>query len=408
MVLVQTALSAPYLGGGTVDVAATCNTAGYTLSGTTTASVSAVTGKATFADLSLDKVATSCTLTFSFAGLSDLDSSAFAISAGEAVSMEFTVQPTSVASDTSISPSVEVTLYDAGGNVATGETGTVQVVLTSGTGALSGTLSRSVASGVATFDDLSIDLASGGKVLQATTAIGTVSPVSSASFTVAPGSPDRVEFVNQPGGGVAGAAWSSPGNQPSVRLVDAAGNLVSGSGATVSLVVTGGETLLGTTSGASLSTGTAAFSDLYMNAAGTYTLETATAGASVTEATSAGFNVVPGAPFQLAWDMPSTTTTGGVALAAFTVTIQDEQGNTVDTDENVGLTLSATPAAGGGAMSGSISVAAAAGVTTFSDISLDVASAGPEYTILATSASSALTATAARDGRCRSGGGAGL
>jgi hypothetical protein len=82
----------------------------------------------------------------------------------------FLQQPTDTAAGQTISPAVAVAVVDQHGNVATGDsTDTVTLSLSpnpSG-GTLSGTLTLTVSSGVATFGDLSIDLAGSGYTLHA-------------------------------------------------------------------------------------------------------------------------------------------------------------------------------------------------------------------------------------------------
>src|SRR5439155_13404437 len=76
-----------------VTVAIGTNPGGGTLSGTTT--VSASSGIATFANLSLDKIGTGYTLAFSSSGLTSATSSPFNVTVGPPAKLLFVQQPTS-------------------------------------------------------------------------------------------------------------------------------------------------------------------------------------------------------------------------------------------------------------------------------------------------------------------------
>lgn len=82
----------------------------------------------------------------------------------------FSVQPTDAGPNIAISPAVEVTIYKFDGTVQDGLTGNITVALGKNpTGAtLSGTLTQPVVSGVATFNDLSLDRMGTGFTLLAT------------------------------------------------------------------------------------------------------------------------------------------------------------------------------------------------------------------------------------------------
>src|SRR3989441_9544559 len=75
---------------GNVTVAIGTNPAGGTVSGTTT--VAAVSGVATFSNLSIDKSGTGYTLAAIATGLSDATSAAFTITSGPATHLVFTVR----------------------------------------------------------------------------------------------------------------------------------------------------------------------------------------------------------------------------------------------------------------------------------------------------------------------------
>ena len=84
----------------------------------------------------------------------------------------FLQQPTDTAAGQMISPAVTVEVVDQFGNVVTSDnsdTVTLAIGSNPGGGTLSGTLTVTVSGGIATFSDLSIDLAGDGYTLHAST-----------------------------------------------------------------------------------------------------------------------------------------------------------------------------------------------------------------------------------------------
>src|SRR5207247_1470371 len=73
------------------------------------------------------KVGTGYTLTATGAG--STTSAAFNITAGTATQLVFSVQPSTSTAGAAITPAVEVTAQDAGGNTATGLTGNITVAI---------------------------------------------------------------------------------------------------------------------------------------------------------------------------------------------------------------------------------------------------------------------------------------
>jgi len=141
--------------------------------------VNAVSGVATFADLSVDKVGRGYTLRATTAGASGATSAPFDITASppppQATQLVFTVQPTKTSPGATITPAVEVTAVDDQGRVATSFTGFITVTKGHdaslfGNAVLSGTKSVRAVNGVARFGDLSIDQAGNGYTLQAAAA----------------------------------------------------------------------------------------------------------------------------------------------------------------------------------------------------------------------------------------------
>ncbi len=142
-----------------VTLALGANPGTSTLGGTLTRTVSA--GVATFADLTVDDVATGYTLTAtSSPAHPPVDSDPFDIAPGPAAQLVFSGEPTDTAPGDTLTPAVEVTIEDAAGNVVAADNSTtVTLALGSNPGAstLGGTLTQTVNGGVATFGDLTLD-----------------------------------------------------------------------------------------------------------------------------------------------------------------------------------------------------------------------------------------------------------
>ena len=364
---------------GNVTLTIGANVSGGTLTGTTT--IAAAAGVATFATLSIDKAGAGYTLLANASGVTTATSAPFTITAGSAAQLVFSVQPTAAVAGTVIAPAVKVTARDALGNTATTFTGNVTVAIAAnpGGGSLSGTATVAALSGVATFSNLSINKSGAGYTLSAVAA--GVTGATSASFTIAPGTATQLAFTIQPGTTTAGAAVT-PAIQ--VAALDALGNTATGYTGTVAIAIAtnpAAGTLSGTPSIAAVA-GVATFADLSIDKSGAgYTLSATATG--LTAATSTAFAIVPGPASQLVITIqPSNTTGGAVITPAVRVTARDALGNTATgfTGE-VTATIQANP--GGGALSGTSVVAAAAGIANFSTLSIDKAGSG--YTLAVSS-----------------------
>lgn len=102
--------------------------------------------------------------------------------------------------------------------------------------------------------------------------------------------------------------------------------------------------------------------------------------------------VTPGAPAALAFSVQPTNTVAGVGIApSVQVAIVDAYGNVTPSTASVTLAVGTNP--GGGTISGTLTVAAVAGVATFPGVSIDKAGVG--YTLAASSAGLAGAASAA-------------
>jgi hypothetical protein len=183
------------------------------------------------------------------------------------------------------------------------------------------------------------------------------------------GQPTQLGLVTAPSNSAqAGVAFSQ---QPVVQLRDAFGNDVSSGGTEVIATVTaGGGTATYTAPVTTDAEGLATFTDLAIGGpvAGTAQTVTFSFGGAITTL-SATVQLTPGPAAQLVMvTEPSTPVQAGWAFATQpAVSITDQYGNQVDTD----LAVTASLASGDPALAGTTSVAAVAGVATFTDLRVD-------------------------------------
>ncbi|HXV91427.1 MAG TPA: hypothetical protein VD707_08660 [Gemmatimonadales bacterium] len=375
-------IATDYISNVTLTITGGTGTPGATLSGTRT--VAAVAGVATYSTLSIDRSGTGYTLTATASGLTGAVSATFNITPGSATVLAFTVQPTTGPAGQAIAPPVQVTARDALGNTATGFSGNVTVAITPGTGpasaVLSGTRTVAAVAGIATFSTLSIDTVNTGYRLTATAT--SLTPDTSNAFSITPGTATRLAFTVQPSATPAGSSIS-----PSVRVAaqDAQGNTATSFTGNITLAIAtnpAGGVLSGTTTVGAAS-GVAIFSGLSIDKAGTgYTLRATASG--LTQATSVAFDITSSSATQLAFTaQPTNEAAGATITPAIQVTARDAQGN-VATGYigNVTVTITGGTGTPGATLSGTRTVAAVAGVATFSTLSIDRAGTG--YTLTAT------------------------
>ncbi|MFH1390596.1 MAG: Ig-like domain-containing protein [Candidatus Margulisiibacteriota bacterium] len=203
------------------------------------------------------------------------------------------VQPTSAVAGTIISPSVQVIIQDADGNTDTADNSTpvtIAIANNPGGGTLAGTLTKTAAAGIVTFNDLSINKTGTGYTLNAS-ASGLTSAITD-SFNISPATAAQVVFSVQPA--------TTPANSvitPEVQVLiqDALGNNIVSDSSTQVTVSLGSNPAGGTLAGTLTKTatnGTVVFNDLSSNNPGSgYTL---TANASgLTAAVSNAFTISP-------------------------------------------------------------------------------------------------------------------
>jgi len=338
------------------------NPTGATLAGTTARQASA--GIATFDDVSVRKTGT-YTLVASSGASTAATSASFAISPAAASALAFTVQPADCVAGATLAPAVAVAVQDAWGNtVASSTAGIALAFATNPTGAsLLGTTSHVAAGGVALFGDLSIRKAG---TYSFSASSGSLSAATSASFTVSPGSGFLV-FSVQPSDSVAGAMLS-----PSVVVAvqDGFGNVLTTSAANVTVALgsnPAGATLLGSTT-RTASAGIAVFNDLNLQKTGAFTLTAASP--PLAGATSTSFAVTPAPAASLSFSaQPSATVAGALFSPSVAVEVLDSFGNrATGSTASIALSFASNPT--GATLLGTVTRTAAAGLATFSDLSI--------------------------------------
>ena len=206
--------------------------------------------------------------------------------------MQFLQPPANVQIGATIAPEVQVQAFDINGQPLSNAA--ILISLASGSGTLSGTLTRSTdAGGIAHFNDLSVNQA-GPKMLAVAPVIASIPPTNSALFSVI-GPAVALAFTTSPGPAFAGIPFAQ---QPILKTVDAFG-APSTSGLPLSLQISVSLTnsagnLLGTTTcdlGTGGGNGVRAFSDLAVSVASTNAQILAVAGSASYGNPVAGMNI---------------------------------------------------------------------------------------------------------------------
>src|SRR5262245_15676944 len=366
-----------YAGNVTMELVAGSGTPGASLVGTRT--VAAVGGIATFATLSVNRSGTGYALSVRASGLVGASSLPFDVAAGAVTQLVFTAQPVTTTAGATFTP-VQVAAQDSLGNTVPNFTDAVTMTIGTnpGGGTLSGTSTVTAVGGVATFSTLSIDKVGTGYRLAATS--GSLTRASGA-FSIGAGAATQLSFSVQPATETAGATIS-----PAVRVaaLDAFGNPATSFSGTVSIAIgtnPAGGTLSGTQAVTAIS-GVAVFSTLSIDKVGSgYTLFATATG--LTGVASTAFGITPANASLLSFSVQPTAAIAGDPIApAIVVTAHDAFGNpATGFSGNVTVDLTVGTGAPGANLRGTRTVAAIAGVATFS--TLNVNRSGTGYTLSA-------------------------
>ncbi len=366
------------------------NPGGGSLWGTLT--IAAVSGVATFSDISIDKAGSGYTLDATSTGLTTATSAGFNITVGPATQLVYSVEPTNATSTTSIAPSIQVQALDDGGNLVPTMTAPVTLAINSNpsNGILSGTVTVSAVGGEATFSDITIDKAGNAYTLDATSPA--LSAATSASFDITMGSATRLAYSVEPTNAVSTASIAPA---IKVQILDDGGNQVSTATNQLTLAINdnpGNGTLSGTLTVSAVA-GEATFSDVSIDKRGTgYRLVVGASG--MTSDVSEEFNIVASdEAIQLAFSVqPTDSVSLATLVPALKVQVLDAGGNLVETAQDpIELGIISNP--GGGTLAGTLTVIAVGGEATFNDLSIDRAASG--YSLVASA--SGLTSVISSD-----------
>jgi uncharacterized repeat protein (TIGR02543 family) len=334
-----------------------------TLSGTLTQLTNA-SGIATFNNLSINQIGSKI-LTTASTGLLSTVSGLFTITPGPASQVVFIQEPTNTTAGGTISPSITVQLRDALGNNVSSSGVAITLALTTGTGTLSGTTTRTTnGSGLAVFDDISINLAGSKNLTASSTSL--TSDISNA-FTIAVGSASVLAIVQQPTNTTAGVNISP---SITVHVQDGFGNDVSGAGVSIDMTISSGTGILGgSTSRNTTGAGVATFNNLNITTAGVKVLTASSTG--LTSAVSNSFTILPASASQVVLiQQPTNTTAGATITPAVTAQIRDTFGNDVTT---AGTPVTMSLSSGTGTLSGTTSqLTNSSGLATFSDLIINL------------------------------------
>jgi hypothetical protein len=328
-----------------------------------------------------------------FAGSDTVDSDVFDITAGAAHHLAFTTHPADpTAAGAGLLPAV--TIQDAYDNTVTGDDRTITLSFAANPGgaALNGTISKTTAGGIASWEageGLHITIAADGYRLRAShdgASFAGPDTADSNAFNIIATAAHHLEFSTDPVSSMAGEALL-----PAVTIQDAYGNTVTGDERIITLILmnANGATLNGTASllttdgvaqwtvGQAMNVTTPGI-DYYLRASH----NGAAFGGSDT-ADSASFAITHNVPHHLAFTAQPVNTISGQNLLP-EVTIQDAYDNTCDTDNRtIILTIAANP--GGAALNGTAALISHDGVAAWTALeTLNITNAATGYTLRAT------------------------
>jgi hypothetical protein len=327
----------------------------------------------TFAGL----VNTNYTLSASAGGLTSATSTPFTVTFGAAAKLVFTTQPVGGASGAVLSTEPVVKVEDSAGNVVTNASMTITLSASGGT--LAACSGLSAVSGVVNVTKCTIaGLVNTNYTLSASTS--GLTSATSTTFTVTFGAATTLVFSTQTNGVASSSATTAFTTQPVVKVEDSAGNVVTNYASSVSLTISSGETLSCTAGTSKTPTsGVVTFSGCAGTAyASGVTLTAASSG--LTSLTSASFDISNVATQLVFSVQPSNATHGSTITPPVVVSVEDSSGRVVTTST---ASIATAIGTGTGTLSGTTTVTALNGVSTFS--TLVISARGTGDTLVATS-----------------------
>jgi type II secretory pathway pseudopilin PulG len=379
----------------TVGVAITpgTGTTGAVLSG---CSSSESTGATTFAGCKINLAGSGYTLTATDGSLPSVTSNSFAIVSGVATQMSFTTSPSaSTAATVAFATQPVVTLKDAFGNVATTDSSTVTLSITSGTGTSGAVLSGCSGTenaGVVTFSGCAINKLGTGYTLTASD--GSISPAHSNSFAITVGAPSQLVFTSV-------AVTGTASNSATLGAITVQEQDSGGNPTTTAETVNLSSSSTGSAHFATSSNGTSitSISIASGSSSATFYYGDTKAGAPVITASATGLTagtqtetINAGTATKLAITTQPPSSTGGGTSFGVGVSVEDALSNVVTTSSaSVSLAIGTNPSSGI-LTCATNPVSASSGLTTFS-CSINKPGAGYTLTATASSLTSATTSS---------------
>jgi hypothetical protein len=295
--------------------------------------------------------ATAYTVTATNASGSATQTFTLTVSPGAATKAMMTTQPAGAVSGSAFTTQPVVRVTDSGGNTVTTSTAVVTVSKASGSGTLSGTTTATAVAGIATFTNLVIT-GTGDHVLTFTPA--TLTAVNSETLTVSLAAQATLSITS-----LTTSTKAHPYSQ-ALSITTSGG---SGTGATTFAIASGGTA---TTCTLSNSTATATITATTVGTCLIQATKAADATYASTTSATATFTFQVGSATKA---MMTTQPAGAVNGSAFTtqpvVRVTDSGDNTVTSFTS---NVVASIASGTGTLSGTTTVAAVAGVATFTNL----------------------------------------
>jgi hypothetical protein len=330
-----------------------------------TAGVALNNGAAVFSNISFNTAGT-YTLIAQDGSLTPMVSSSFQIAAVQTqYHLVLASGPTNTAAGVVLNPPIVVYLMDSQNNIIRNNTSTVTLSVTSGPGAIAGTVSVALNNGAAVFSNISFPTAGTYTI---TAKDGSFTPITSSTFTIS-GTTSTVAhlaFVQNPTNVLAGAHLSP---LVSVKATDSSGKGVAGVIVTLG-IGSGPGGIFGVITGKTNSGGTAIFGGFTLHTAGMYTLIASVGG--VVSPPSTSFNVSVAAASKLAF---TTLPTSPKHATAFTVkvSVEDVYGNVLAAQNTGTITLALATHPSGSTLGGTLTANVVNGVATFSNLTVSLA-----------------------------------
>jgi hypothetical protein len=355
-------------------------------------SVMEVGGVASFGGMSY-QIAQTNTISFTAPGVASINSSNIVVSAAAASQLTLVTQPSATAAaGINFAQQPVVLVQDAFGNLIKTDTSTVTASIDQGSGNLFGTQAIKAVSGIATFTNLSYQIA---ESITIDFSDGSLAIATSSGTTVGAAPASQLIIQTQPSAvATAGVPFSQ---QPIIQLLDQFGNLCLTNNSTVITASRDAGSGTGSLQGSvnvTADNGVATFANLAHDASGTISIDFNSSG--LTGATSGSVSITPASATVLAFStQPSAAAVGSIFGTQPAVITQDAYGNNSTLGLASSVPVSLALSSGTGTLIGTanldIGSSAGDGTVSFTNLEIDVVG-GKQLTASASGLTSALSA----------------